>query len=553
MKLPTLMHRSVSIVWVLLLSLSGCSSSPSPMLEAPLQPQLPPLPQDPAIQVYFNQVESSVYQESARQVERYGDDLEKIIVDTIASAKTSVAVAVQELQLPKIAQALANQYQAGVKVRVVLENLYHVPWSELTVARIEQLPPRERERYEEYRNFADVNKDGELSQVEIEQGDALLILGGAGVPVIDDTADGSQGSGLMHHKFVIVDDQILLVTSANFTPSDMHGDWGSAASRGNPNNLLKIQSPELTRHFAEEFNLLWGDGPEGQSDSRFGVQKPFRPVQQLRVGQTQIAVQFSPTSRKYPWEQSVNGLISQTLATASESVDLALFVFSEQQIANTLALRHQQGVKIRGLIERGFAYRPYSEGLDMMGVALAENCQFDPNNRPWQTPLTTVGVANLPPGDRLHHKFAVVDGKTVITGSHNWSATANINNDETLLVLENPVIAAHFIREFERLYRDAILGVPGSVKAKIAQQVQECGTALAPMIPPSSADLRSQVINVNTATQKELETLPGIGPKLAERLILTREQQPFSSLEDLMRVPGIGPKTLESLQERVTG
>ncbi|NES06155.1 MAG: hypothetical protein F6K22_27125, partial [Okeania sp. SIO2F4] len=42
-----------------------------------------------------------------------------------------------------------------------------------------------------------------ISQDEINRRDALIILSNAGVPLIDDTADGSKGSGLMHHKFLV--------------------------------------------------------------------------------------------------------------------------------------------------------------------------------------------------------------------------------------------------------------------------------------------------------------------------------------------------------------
>jgi phosphatidylserine/phosphatidylglycerophosphate/cardiolipin synthase-like enzyme len=57
----------------------------------------------------------------------------------------------------------------------------------------------------------------------------------------------------------------------------------------------------------------------------------------------------------------------------------------------------------------------------MLGVSLANKCEYEANNRPWQSPVATVGIPQLPKGDVLHHKFGVVDGQTVITGSHNWS------------------------------------------------------------------------------------------------------------------------------------
>ncbi len=53
------------------------------------------------------------------------------------------------------------------------------------------------------------------------------------------------------------------------------------------------------------------------------------------------------------------------------------------------------------------------------------------------------------------------------------------------------------------------------------------------------------LISLNSATQTELETLPGIGPSTANKIILNR---PYHNLEDLLRVSGIGEKTLERLR-----
>jgi comEA protein len=352
----------------------------------------------------------------------------------------------------------------------------------------------------------------------------------------------------MHHKFVVIDNKIVITGSANFTTSDIHGDFANPQNRGNANNLLKINSDRLANLFTQEFNLMWGDGPGGQLDSEFGIDKPLRLPQTIAIGETNVTVHFSPNSPKTEWNVTGNGLIGNTLNLATQSVNLALFVFTEQKIANILETKNQQGVKIAALIDPEFAFRNYSEGLDMLGVALANKCKYETDNQPWPIPINTVGIPQLERGDKLHHKFGVVDRQIVITGSHNWSASANYNNDETLLVLQNPTIAAHFVREFDRLYGKSVLGVPIAVQEKIRSQQQQCG-----LITSNSSSVSSdKLINLNTATQTELETLPGVGPKLAQKIIETRNQQPFTSLEDLERVPGIGSATIDRLQGKVT-
>ncbi|HAN75079.1 MAG TPA: competence protein ComE [Planktothrix sp. UBA8402] len=537
----------LGLTLLLALGLDACVKTSS---ESVLKPRLEPLPQDPLIQVYFNHSEASVYTEPYRHISRFGDNLEQIIIDTITQSTSTIDLAVQEFRLPNIAQALVERHQAGVKVRVILENNYRRPWSQFTLTEIQQLPEQEQDRYQEFILLADFNQDGKVSPEESQQRDALIILENAGIPIIDDTEDGSKGTGLMHHKFLVVDKKTLIVTSANFTTSDVHGDFKTIESLGNANNLLKIESSKLAKLFSEEFNLMWGDGVGEKKDSLFGIKKIFRGVQNIILGNTQVKVQFSPTSQKQPWENSTNGLINQKLQQITQSFDFALFVFSAQDIVNTLEIKHQNNVSIRGLIDPSFAYRSYSEGLDMMGIALVNKCRYEAENNPWKQPISTVGSPNLPEGDRLHHKFGIIDGKIVITGSHNWTEGANTQNDETLIVLENPTVASHFQREFERLYQNSALGIPNWLLAKAEKDLKACGNSVVTKTASVKANSTTK-INLNTATQQELETLPGVGAKLAQNIIAARQKKPFTSLEDLDQVSGFGPKLLEKISDRV--
>jgi phosphatidylserine/phosphatidylglycerophosphate/cardiolipin synthase-like enzyme len=442
---------------------------------AAVEPSLPPLPQDPFIQVYFNQNQAATYTDPYRNITRWGDDLEAEMVEAIESAQASIEVAVQEFNLPHIALALSQRKAAGVQVRVIIENTYRTPIAETQASTIAALDSYERAKAEDLYAFVDINRDGQLAAAEIAQRDALSILAMAHIPVLDDTADGSKGSGLMHHKFMVIDHQTVVTGSANWTLSGIHGDLFEPASRGNANSLLIIQGPRLAARFAEEFDLMWGDGPEGAEDSLFGLQKPQRAAVQASTPGTTIEVQFSPTSKGKPWPNSVNGLIARTLSQATQSINMALFVFSEQAISNQLMQAADHGVTIQALIDRGFAYQSYSEGLDMLGLSLPDHrCQYEAGNAPWTAPISTVGTPDLPKGDKLHHKFAVIDHHTVIIGSQNWSKAANHTNDENLLVIRNPTVAAHFDREFQRLYSGADQGITGYLQKTIEDRRQRC-------------------------------------------------------------------------------
>ncbi len=432
------------------------------------------LPQHPSIKAYFNHNLAATYLEPYRPQQRPGDDLEAKIIETIERAQTSIDIAVQEFKLPRIALALAQKQRAGVKVRVILENLYSRSWSELTATDIAQLSAREQERYQEFVRLVDSDRNGQLSAEEISKRDALKILAAAQVPIIDDTADGSTGSGLMHHKFMVVDGRTSIVTSANWTMSDIHGDLKQPASRGNQNNLLAIESAPLAQIFTTEFNLMWGDGPDGQLDSKFGTSKPDRAPITIPIGDSPVTIHFSPALPSQNWATTTNGLIGQTISQAQQKIDIAQFVFSENQLASALETSQQRSVQIRALIDRGFAYRPYSQMLTMLGVPPCHS-----KRSVWARPIRTAGVPSLPTGDLLHHKIAIIDQRLVVTGSHNWSDAANYKNDETLLVIDSPIVAAHFQQEFDRLYQSAELGMPDRLQQQTCSSSQAGEKAVA--------------------------------------------------------------------------
>jgi phosphatidylserine/phosphatidylglycerophosphate/cardiolipin synthase-like enzyme len=424
---------------------------------------------------YFNHDETSTYTDPYRGILRSGSDLESHILSEIERATTSLDIAVQELRLPQVARAVARKHQAGVRVRLVIENEYNFTIADLDLGRVGSGKDHASKRVQEYIRFVDINGDGHLSSYEISQRDAMGIVKNAQVPLIDDTADGSKGSPLMHHKFVLVDGTRLLVTSANFTMSDVHGDYSSSISRGNANALLIFDDPTLVAQYQKEFDLLWGN--KSGSGPRFGVRKPYRGAVRSDIGQGRtLTVQFSPTSKSLGFDASTSGLIDRSLQRAQKSVDMALFVFSEQRFSDTLQKHTQKfPLRIRLLVEPTFAFQWFSETLDMMGLSMkSPSCVGDQDNSPWSRPIRSIGTPRLDNGDFLHHKFAVIDGKTTVFGSQNWSNAANDSNDENLLVIEDERVSQKFAAEFQRLYRDARLGVPQGVLREIKRRESMC-------------------------------------------------------------------------------
>ena len=206
---------------LLSLALAGCTAQAS---FSPRQQLRPPLPA--GVELAFNHDTLQSYRSPTSGHRREGNDLEALIIDTIHRARTEVVVAVQELSLPGIAAALVERQRAGVGVRVVVENTYRQPWSLLHVS---ELDDHGRDRLEQLTALADRDRDGRLSSDERFRGDAMALLEAAGVPVHDDTSDGSRGSGLMHHQSIVICPYGFLADHSNHTLGQVpSADQGTA-------------------------------------------------------------------------------------------------------------------------------------------------------------------------------------------------------------------------------------------------------------------------------------------------------------------------------------
>ena len=85
-----------------------------------------------------------------------------------------------------------------------------------------------------------------------------------------------------------------------------------------------------------------------------------------------------------------------------------------------------------------------------------------------------------------------------------------------------------------------------------AAEAAASGTSSSSSSTSSSSDSTSSLININTATAEELETLPGIGEVTAANIIADREENgAFESIEDITRVSGIGDKKFEAIEDLI--
>ena len=156
--------------------------------------------------------------------------------------------------------------------------------------------------------------------------------------------------------------------------------------------------------------------------------------------------------------------------------------------------------------------------------------------------MKSPGVYYLFAGARIHEAIEKAGGTTDQADIHSLNLAAKIRDGQQIDV---PMI---------RQIPDVKPAAPMSIAAQEYTSPTSSDRSVTPQ--PSmerSAPSDGSRININTATSQELQTLPRIGPALAQRIIEYRQTSGgFSTVDDLTSVKGIGEKTLEKIRDKIT-
>jgi phosphatidylserine/phosphatidylglycerophosphate/cardiolipin synthase-like enzyme len=254
-----------------------------------------------------------------------------------------------------------------------------------------------------------------------------------GIPYINDRFGNNDGTGLHHNKFFIIDyrngapDSIWIITGS-WNPSD-------PGTNDDRQNLVEIQDVAIAGAYTAEFNELWGsntDVPNAQN-SRFGSRKLNNTPHNFIVGGLKIQCYFSPSD-------GTTLQIGKTLSKAERSVNSAMLTFTRRDLADTVISVKNRGRKARIILSNNTDTGSQYEYLQSNGVDI-------------RLKGFTTGL--------LHHKYAIVDAEPlgytpyVITGSHNWSSSAENVNDENTLIIQDNQIANFYLQEFAARYYEA--------------------------------------------------------------------------------------------------
>lgn len=247
--------------------------------------------------------------------------------------------------------------------------------------------------------------------VEGDSGDRLEVqeLMEAGIPVVFDQADS-----LMHNKFVVIDGFEVWTGSMNMTVNGAYRHL---------NNLVRVRSALLAENFSTEFEEMFLDGFFGE------ISLENTPHPDLTIDGIRIETYFSP-------DDSPGERIMKLILDAEESIDFLYYSFTSDGLADALLFQATQGIQVRGVLDA------YQEGAGIGGE--------------YQR-LSDAGLdvyLDVHP-EKLHHKVIIIDDKIVITGSYNLTRSAEIRNDENILIIHNESIAEIYQGEFDWIYQEA--------------------------------------------------------------------------------------------------
>lgn len=221
---------------------------------------------------------------------------------------------------------------------------------------------------------------------------------------------GDRQEGLMHNKFVVIDKTDVWTGSANMTIGSFYYD---------NNNLVHIHSKEIAEDFTTEFEEMY-------IRDMFGPDVvPETPYPEVMVGEKLVEVYFSP-------DDHVSDQIYKLIGDAQESIFFMAFSFTSNALGDAIVEKSKSGVLVAGIMDGD---------------------QVDSNTGTEYDLFRNAGIKlSISKNDGLmHHKVIIIDQKIVITGSYNFSQSAEGSNDENVIVIHDQDIAKKYLDEFNKI------------------------------------------------------------------------------------------------------
>ncbi len=137
---------------------------------------------------------------------------------------------------------------------------------------------------------------------------------------------------------------------------------------------------------------------------------------------------------------SIAELIKAQVLETRHSIDAALFRLTIPSLAEDLMAAAGRGVELRLVLDRG-KYEETKATRELL--------------KEYRLPFRLLGGREKEDKAKMHHKFAILDRRTALTGSYNWTTESEDLNFENLVLLQDEKVVAGFSQEFERLWSAA--------------------------------------------------------------------------------------------------
>jgi phosphatidylserine/phosphatidylglycerophosphate/cardiolipin synthase-like enzyme len=248
---------------------------------------------------------------------------------------------------------------------------------------------------------------GPVQCLAYDLGDKCLLAVHSSRDVLDD------GAAIMHNKFFVVDGRVVWTGSTNVSDTCSGGY--------NANLVTVIESRRLATAYLHELDQMYEDG-------RFHEDKRSAGPLRVGVGDAEVELLFSPQDS--PIRERVQPLVKG----AERSIDVAVFYLTHKRLTADLIDAHLRGVQVRVIIDATAAANGFTKHELLRAVGIP------------------VKVENW--GGKMHMKSAVIDGRTVITGSMNWTTAGDDTNDENVVIVHSEALAAQYTEFYEQLWAD---------------------------------------------------------------------------------------------------
>ena len=303
------------------------------------------------------------------------------LVKQINNAKSTIDIAIYGYdRVPKVEKALKKAIARGVKVRLVYD-----------------IDANGKNIYAHTNELVNIIKNAVNDKASTENKNSYLYT-----------------NSIMHNKFYIFDNSVVITGSANMSFTDM--------SDFNSNAVILINSAKIANIYTQEFNQMY--------NSKFhNLKEKVTGKENILLGNTNLSVYFSPK------DNIIKTVLLPLINNSKKYIYMPVFLITDSNLSNALINAKKRGVDVKVIVDATNAKNSYSKHKTLRQYGILVKTEN------W--------------AGKLHSKSIIIDDKYTIIGSMNFSKSGETKNDENLVVIKDSDITkfykAYFIYLWNRI------------------------------------------------------------------------------------------------------